>query len=187
MSANHPLSTPEAIKVLNGLIGSKLVSCGAPRLLSGTRTAIGRAFIETDNAGVVCVASELQSYDINGIREDFAVVSVSAGEISDVSTAYSQGTTFFDFANSIITDVGIIRTEFTRELAGEPIRVSECDLGVMVTTEKGQMALFNASIWVNEIDFVATTSDSSVGDSEGFVSELGDVWTSTISVVSVND
>jgi hypothetical protein len=186
MSANHSLSSPEAITMLRRLTGSKLVSCGCPRLLAGTRTAIGRAFVETDTAGVLCISSQLLNYDINGILEDFAVVTISPGDFSDVATAYALGATFFDCANSVITDVGVVRTEFSREVAGEPIKTCEFDLGVVITTEKGSMSLFNASIWVNEIDFVAIKSDSSLGETEGFVSELGDVWTSNTSIVSVD-
>ena len=185
MNDNHTLTSPEAITMLNRLIGRKLVSCGTPLLLTGTRTAIGRAFIETDTAGVLCISSQLLNYDINGILEDFAVVTVSPGDPSDVATAFSQGATFFDFANSVITDVGVIRTELKREVAGESTKNCECDLGVVISTEKGRMALFNASIWVNEIDFVAMTSDSSLGEPEGFVSELGDAWTSNTSIFSV--
>ena len=172
--------------MLRGLVGSKLVSCGTPHLLDGTRTAIGRAFIETDTASVLCISSRLVNYDINGILEDFAVVTVSTGGVSDVSMANALGATFFDCANSIITDVGVIRTEFKREVAGESVKICECDLGIVISTEKGRMALFNASIWVNEIDFDAMSPGSILGETEGFDSELGDVWTSSTSIVNVN-
>lgn len=186
MSAIHSLSSPEAIKMLQGLISSKLVSCGTPHLLDGTRTAIGHAFIETDTAGVLCISSQLANYEINGILEDFAVVTISTGDFSDVPMANALGATFLDGANSVITDVGVIRTEFKREVDGESVKTCGLDLGVVISTEKGRMALFNASIWVNEIDFVAMSPDSSLGETEGFATELGDVWTSSTSIFSVN-
>lgn len=185
MTTDPQLIPNDQIEILRPLIGARLMSYGTSHLLNGTRTAIGEAFFATDASGVVRLTSEMRSYSINGILEDFAAVSVHRGNESLVDVASKGGGTFYDFSNSIITNLGIIRTEFSREVSGRPKVLCMVDLGLLIVTEVGRVAIFNGSIWVNEFDLEALRADSELSAPEGFASELGDVWESATTCIMI--
>lgn len=169
------------------LIGSTLKSYGTINLLNGTRTAIGEAFIEVGEGLVVSVRSRLDSYAINGVTDDFATVSIEYGDTSLVDVAAKEGSLFYDFSNSVITNSGVIRVEFIRDAASSPTQSCAIDLGVMIETEKGRIAIFNGSIWVNELDFEVLRGDTQLDEPEAFESELGDMWETRTTVIKLGE
>jgi len=179
--------TSEEVGCLELLIGCTLNSYGTTTLLNGTRTAIGEAFIETREGGTISIRSQMQSCTINGVNDDFATVSIGRSDKSLVDVAARKGSLFYDFSNSVITNVGVIRAQFTREASSKPIESCEIDLGIMIVTELGRIAVFNGSIWVSELDLEVLRDDVDLGELEGFASELGDVWETRTTVMMIGD
>ena len=176
----------DQVHILGRLIGTRLTSYGASKLLKGTRTAIGQAFIENDKGEVVLIYSDLRSYAINQVIDDFATISIREGDLSVVEASSKQGNSFYDFSDSLITNVGIIRVDFIREALGNPNQSCSIDLGLLIETEIGRLAIFNSSIWVNEIDLEVLRVDMELAEPDGFASEIGDAWESRTTVVKIS-
>lgn len=187
MTTSTKLITSEETDTLRQLIGCTLRSYGTTNLLNGTRTAIGEAFIEASDGILVSLRSELHSYAINGVTDDFATVSIEPGDESLVDVAARKGSLFYDFSNSVITNLGIIRVEFIRDEASKATQSCVIDLGLMVETEIGRIAIFNGSIWVNEFDFEVLRGATALGEPEAFESELADAWETRTTVIQLGD
>ena len=162
-------------------------SYGTTNLLYGTRTAIGEAFIEAGEGALVSLRSELHSYAINGVTDDFATVSIGYGDKSLVDVAARKGSLFYDFSNSVITNLGVIRVEFIRDEVSKPTQSCTIDLGLMIETEMGRIAIFNGSIWVSELDFEVLQGDTELAEPEAFESVLADVWETRTTVIKLVD
>jgi hypothetical protein len=187
MTISTKLITSKETDTLRQLIGCTLKSYGTTNLLNGTRTAIGEAFIEASEGVLVSLRSELHSYTINGVTDDFATVSIGPGDESLVDVAARNGSLFYDFSNSVITNLGIIRVEFIRDEANMATQSCVIDLGLMIETEMGRIAISNGSIWVNELDFEVLRGPMELGEPEAFESELADVWETRTTVIQLGD
>ena len=187
MTTDTRFMPSEETDTLRHLIGSTLKSYGTINLLNGTRTAIGEAFIDVGEGRPVSIRSQLQSYAINGVTDDFAMVSIGHGDSSLVEVAAKEGSLFYDFSNSVITNSGVIRVEFIRDEASSPTQSCAIDLGVMIETESGRIAIFNGSIWVNELDFEVLRGDMQLDEPEAFESELGDRWETRTTVIKLGE
>jgi hypothetical protein len=187
MQTSAKLITSEETDTLRHLIGCTLKSYGTTNLLNGTRTAIGEAFIEASEGILISLRSELHSYAINGVTDDFATVSIRPGDESLVDVAARKGSLFYDFSNSVITNLGIIRVEFVRDEASKAKQSCMVDLGLMIETEMGRIAISNGSIWVNELDFEVLRGPMELGEPEAFESELADVWETRTTVIQLGD
>lgn len=185
MTKSSTLIPDTHIDILRKLRGSQLQSFGTAHPLGVSRTAIGEVFIETDKNKVVLITSHLRSYEINGVIDDFASISIRRGDRSIVESASTKGGRYLDFSDSVITNLGIIRVEFIRTTSGRPWPSCVIDLGIVMETAIGRIAIFNGSIWVNELDVDVFNDDVELGAFDGFASDVDDVWESRISVVKI--
>ena len=51
----------------------------------------------------------------------------------------------------------------------------------------GRIAIFNGSIWVNELDFEVLQGDTELAEPEVFESVLADVWETRTTVIKLVD
>ena len=170
--------------LLRGLTGKVVRAFGGIQLLPGSRIAVGGAFLLTENNFALILNSKLETYEINGVIDDFACLHVESAA-PDALTAY-EDSFFYNLSGEAIEGVKIIRVFLRREKIGNSEKAFQIDLGIQVSTKNGSLVLLNGSIWANEIDLVALRLDEKLPDLDLFDSELGDVWETTVEFIPLD-